>query len=71
MHPYCPELKKLRHRLNRTRSCWEAPLFGPSGYAFAARGHVLGLEDLGTRVHARPIWGDCEVTFEGREDLDG
>ncbi len=40
---------------------WESPVFGPSGYAFAARGYILGLSDLGVKICCKPIWGDCKI----------
>jgi hypothetical protein len=60
-HPHCPGLQSLRSQLDDTRICWESPTFGPSGYAFAARGYMLGLDDLGARVRTQPIWADCIV----------
>ncbi|MHC4944356.1 MAG: radical SAM/SPASM domain-containing protein [Planctomycetota bacterium] len=60
-HPDCPGLERLRAQLDDTRISWESPTFGPSGYAFAARGYMLGLDDLGTRVRTQPIWADCIV----------
>jgi hypothetical protein len=62
---YCPELAKLRKKIRNLKVCWEAPTFGPSGYAFAARGYMTGLADLGTRLRVQPIWSDCRMEFDG------
>jgi hypothetical protein len=70
-HPHCPALARLRAKLADTRICWESSVFGPSGYAFAGRGHIFGLEGLGARVHAHPILGDCKVEMGIEEDGDG
>ncbi len=64
MLSYCSKLKDLKKRLENIRITWESPVFGPSGYAFAARGYITGLADLGVRISVKPIWGDCKITFE-------
>ncbi|MCA9669715.1 MAG: glycosyltransferase, partial [Myxococcales bacterium] len=51
------------------RVSWEGPLFGPSGYATAARAYVRGLDAVGVRVRAQPLWGDCKVSFDD-DDID-
>ncbi len=65
----CPRLKELAEEVGGTRVTWESPTFGASGYAYAARGYMTGLSDLGVRLRVQPIWGDCEVAFE-EEDQD-
>ncbi|MEO0272897.1 MAG: SPASM domain-containing protein [candidate division WOR-3 bacterium] len=62
---FCPELQKLRNTIKNARVTWEAPFFGPSGYAFAARNYLGGLSEIGCKVKAEPIWGDCKIIFEG------
>ena len=64
MAVYCHKLRKIKRKLENVRITWEAPVFGPSGYAFAARGYILGLESLGVRINVQPIWGDCKIIFE-------
>jgi predicted SAM-dependent methyltransferase len=67
-HGECPRLKELAEEIRDSRITWEGPTFGASGYAYAARGYMLGLADLGVRLRSQPIWGDCEMVFE---DEDG
>ncbi len=57
----CPHLASLRKRSKEARITWEGPIFGPSGYAFAARNYVLGLADLGVAIRPQPIWHDCRL----------
>jgi hypothetical protein len=70
-HPHCPALARLREKMADARVCWESSVFGPSGYAFAGRGHIFGLDDLRVRVHAHPILGDCKMEMGIEEDADG
>jgi len=65
---FCPAMKECRERIGRLRVVWEAPVFGPSGYAFAARGSVMGLADLGARITPMPILGDCKIVVENGAD---
>ncbi len=67
MSSYCSKLRKMRERFKDLRITWEAPVFGPSGYASAARGYIIGLADLGVRVNVQPIWGDCDITCEDED----
>ncbi len=69
-HTHCPGLRRLRENLKNTRVCWKAPTFGPSGYAFAARGYITGLADLGTHVCAQPLLGDCKTEYDGYGEQD-
>jgi len=64
----CPRLKELAEEINDSLITWESPTFGASGYAYAARGYMMGLADLGVRLRPQPIWGDSEIAFE---DEDG
>ncbi len=70
-YPHCPGLKKLRAAIGRTRVTWAAPTFGPSGYAFAARGYMVGLADVGARIRVQPVWGDCKTEIGSRGGSDG
>ena len=63
-YDFCPGLRRLREETAAARVTWEAPVFGPSGYAFAARGYALGLADVRASVRLQPVWGDCKVEFE-------
>ncbi len=63
-YTHCPQLNQLRRKIKGTKVCWEAPTFGPSGYAFAARGYMMGLDDIGVKLRSQPIWGDCKMEFE-------
>ena len=67
---FCPSLQKLKKRISDARVSWEAPIFGPSGYAFAARGSVLGLADIEAAVQVQPVWGDCEMGSEAEVETD-
>jgi radical SAM protein with 4Fe4S-binding SPASM domain len=64
----CPELEKLREKIKHLRVDWESPTFGPSGYAFAARGYMTGLADISAKVRPMPIWGDCRIDFKNIEE---
>lgn len=68
-HPFCPGLRRCRRSIASARVTWEAPVFGPSGYAFAARGYALGLAEVGAAVRLQPVWGDCTVEFEEGEGI--
>ncbi len=63
-YSYCPELINLNNIIQNIQIDWEAPTFGPSGYASAARGYMIGLADIGVKVRPQPIWGDCRIDFE-------
>jgi len=67
----CPRLRALKKSYGNLLISWQAPTFGPSGYAFAARGYMLGLADMGARVHTKPIWGDCKLEFTDNDNSGG
>ena len=67
---FCPALKACCEKIGRLRVAWEGPIFGPSGYAFAARGSVIGLDDLGVQVSPMPMLGDCNFIVESEVDGD-
>jgi len=66
----CEPLRQLRALTRELRITWEAPTFGPSGYAFASRGYLMGASDLGLRVRSQPLLGDCRMTKIDEEGLD-
>ncbi|MCU0661458.1 MAG: glycosyltransferase [Myxococcota bacterium] len=51
----------IRERFGDLRLTWEGPCLGFSGYASAAREYLAGLAEIGVRINAKPIWGDCKV----------
>lgn len=66
----CLKLREIKKMVQNLRVTWQSPAFSPSGYAFATRGYMLGLDDLGVRISCKPIWGDCKMTFEDEEEGD-
>ncbi|NJB66728.1 putative SAM-dependent methyltransferase [Desulfobaculum xiamenense] len=64
----CPRLAELRAELEEGSLTWQGPTFGPSGYAFAARGYLIGLDELGCPARCQPLWGDCKLSFKDVSD---
>jgi len=65
----CEPMRHLKNLTRELRVTWESPTFGPSGYAFASRGYLIGSADLGLRVRAQPLLGDCRITEINEEGL--
>lgn len=66
----CSVWKELRHRFATRGITWEAPCFGPSGYAFAARGYISGLAHLPLFLRVQPIY-DVKVSIPSDDSPPG
>lgn len=67
----CPHLRRIKEKFKAARVTWEGSIFGPSGYAFAARNYVIGLADLGASVRSQPVWHDCSMKVLDRSTDGG
>lgn len=66
----CERMKQNMSGLKGMRITWEAPTFGPSGYAYAARNYMTGLDEAGVRICTKPVWGDCEPELVSENDRE-